>query len=59
MPHGVLSDYHLDNHFLKGNIMGLDMYLSAKRYLWDTNKNDKVLSEEIDKILEEIGRAHV
>ena len=33
--------------------MGLDMYLSAKRYLWSHEKNDQVLSEEIDKILEE------
>ena len=28
--------------------MGLDMYLSAKRYLWSFNEHDKALADKID-----------
>ena len=30
--------------------MGLDMYLSGKRYLWSSNENDKEVASAIDKL---------
>jgi hypothetical protein len=31
--------------------MGLDMYLSAKRYLWNISDDDKALAEKIDNVV--------
>ena len=30
--------------------MGLDMYLTGRRYLWGSNENDKKVAEAIDKL---------
>jgi len=30
--------------------MGLDMYLTGRRYLWGSNENDKKIAEAIDKL---------
>ena len=53
LPCSVKIMYLLIKTLNKGYDMGLDMYLTAKRYVWNYKDEDKALQDQLDDVMKD------